>query len=158
MKIRRIILTTDYSKGSEAAVPVAVSLAQRLGAELVVLHVAERLIDVVPVAAGVPPVELEAEGELNERARAKLDAWARERIPGDVSFRIELVEGAAAEDIVDFAKIAGADLIIMGTQGHSRLERFFTGSVTEAVMRHTSIPVLVVPAPQRGRKDKDQKS
>lgn len=158
MNIERIILTTDYSDGSAAAVPVAAALAERLGAELVVLHVAERLVDVVPVAAGLPPVELEAEGELNARAREKLQAWAREKLPKGLRYRTELVEGAASEEIIAFAEGGAGSLIIMGTQGHSRLERFFTGSVTEAVTRHTTVPVLVVPAPVRGRHGNDKET
>ncbi|HUH13218.1 MAG TPA: universal stress protein [Longimicrobiales bacterium] len=150
MQIERIVLTTDYSEGSAAAVPAAEALAAALGAELVVLHVAERLVDVVPVAAGIPPVELQSDEALNERARQKLHAWADEHLTGD-SFRVELVEGAAADEIARYAMESGAGLVVMGTQGHSRLERFFTGSVTEEVMRTSTVPVLVVPAPDRGR-------
>lgn len=150
MKMDRIVLTTDYSAGSAVAAPVASGLAQALGAELVALHVAERLVDVVPVAAGIPPVELQADEELNERARGKLEAWAAEHL-GEGSFRAELVEGAAAEEITRYARESGAGLVVMGTQGHSRLERFFTGSVTEEVLRTSTVPVLVVPASERGR-------
>lgn len=156
MEIHTIVLTTDYSEGSAVAAPVAASLARSLSAELVVVHVAERLVDVVPVAAGIPPVELEAEGELDARAREKLKAWADGNLPDDLSFRVELVEGAASEEIVELARRVDGGMIVMGTQGHSRLERFFTGSVTESVVRHATVPVLVVPAPRRGRREENE--
>lgn len=153
MQMNRIVLTTDYSDGSAVAAPVAAALANQLGTELVVLHVAERLVDVVPVAAGIPPVELQSDEALNERAREKLHAWATEHL-GGARFRAELLEGAAAEEITSFAEESGAGLVVMGTQGHSRLERFFTGSVTEEVLRTSTVPVLVVPASERGRSGK----
>ena len=153
MQMKRIVLTTDYSDGSVVAAPLAAALAGQLGADLVLVHVAERLVDVVPVAAGIPPVELQSEEALNERAREKLRAWGDEHLQG-AAFRAELLEGSAAEEITTFARESGAGLVVMGTQGHSRLERFFTGSVTEEVLRTSTVPVLVVPASERGRSGK----
>ena len=152
MQMKRIVLTTDYSAGSAVAAPIAAALAGQLGTELVVLHVAERLVDVVPVAAGIPPVELQSDEAMNERAREKLRAWADEHLEG--AFSVELREGGAAEEITRYAEESGAGLVVMGTQGHSRLERFFTGSVTEEVLRTSTVPVLVVPASERGRSGK----
>lgn len=54
------------------------------------------------------------------------------------------VEGKAAETIVAEAKGRGATLIVMGTHGQSRLERFFTGSVTEKILQTATVPVLIV--------------
>jgi nucleotide-binding universal stress UspA family protein len=60
--------------------------------------------------------------------------------------------GRPAQEIPRVAKRVGADLIVMGTQGRSGGARLFFGSVTERVLRRTTIPVLAVPpgAPLRG--------
>lgn len=53
------------------------------------------------------------------------------------------VEGAPAEEIVRVAKENKCDAIVMGTRGHSRLETFVLGSVSQAVLRHSTVPVLL---------------
>lgn len=146
MEIRRVIYPTDYSQGAAAALPAALEMARRFEAPLIALHVSERLVDVVPVAAGVPPVELEAGAELDARARSRLGEWMSERVPEGLDYRLELMEGAPAEEIVAFADAETGTLVVMGTQGHSKLERFLMGSVTEEVLRRCHVPVLVVPA------------
>lgn len=151
MEIHRLLYATDYSEASELALPVAVGLARTYDAELVVLHVAERLVDVVPVAAGVPPIEMDLEAEPSESARERLEEWAEERLPDDVSSSLELVDGDAAEMIVEVADEQDADIVVLGTQGHSRVERFLIGSVTEKVLRRAHCPVLVVPSEKRRR-------
>lgn len=151
VEIRRVLYSTDYSEASELALPVAVGLASTYHAELVVLHVAERLVDVVPVAAGVPPIEMDLEAEPSESARERLEEWAEERLADDLNFRIELVDGDAAEMIVEVADEQDADIVVLGTQGHSRVERFLIGSVTEKVLRRAHCPVLAVPSEKRRR-------
>lgn len=61
-----------------------------------------------------------------------------------------VVEGEPAEAIRDAATKSGAELIVMGSHGHSQVRHFLLGSVTEAVIRGSDIPVLVV-RPGRGR-------
>lgn len=146
-----MLYATDYSDASELALPAAVGLAHTYDAELVLLHVAERLVDVVPVAAGVPPIEMGLEAEPRESARERLEEWSEQRLPEDVNYRLELVDGDAAETIVGIADEQDADIIVLGTQGHSRVERFLIGSVTEKVLRRAHCPVLVVPSEKRRR-------
>ena len=57
--------------------------------------------------------------------------------------------GKAADEILKQAAECGADLIVMGTHGHTGPERFLLGSVTERVLRHSKIPVLAVPPAHR---------
>src|SRR6201996_3842378 len=53
--------------------------------------------------------------------------------------------GSTADGIISCSKEFGADLIIVGTHSRSGLERLFSGSVAEHVVRHSEVPVLVVP-------------
>ena len=61
-----------------------------------------------------------------------------------------ILEGSPADEIVDFAEKNDIDLIVMGTQGKSAIERFLIGSVAENVVRHSKKSVLVVR--KKGRK------
>jgi nucleotide-binding universal stress UspA family protein len=54
-------------------------------------------------------------------------------------------EGAAAENIIQYAQENGIDLIIMGTHGQGGIQRFLLGSNTDRVLRTGHLPVLVVP-------------
>ena len=60
-----------------------------------------------------------------------------------------VASGKPAEQIVDFAKRNGIDLIVMATHGHSGVSRRPYGSVAEKVMRTSSVPILVVMPPAK---------
>jgi nucleotide-binding universal stress UspA family protein len=60
------------------------------------------------------------------------------------SIDVVISKSSAAEGIIDFAKEAGADLIIIGTKGLTGVERFLMGGVASSVIRHAHCPVLAV--------------
>jgi nucleotide-binding universal stress UspA family protein len=68
---------------------------------------------------------------------------ARERLGPDVRVRVELARGAAADEVVRFARATGQDLIAMSTHGRSGPGRWLRGSVAEAVLRTTDVPLLL---------------
>ena len=77
----------------------------------------------------------------------------RERVDGpDLNYPVEtqLTRGFEAEDILQVAKEAGCDLIVMGTHGRSGLGRVLMGSTAESVVPRADCPVLVVKASPRG--------
>ena len=60
-----------------------------------------------------------------------------------------LVEGAAAELIVEQAAKLDVDMIIVGSHGHGAMRQLLLGSVSEGVLHRSKCPVLVVPTPKR---------
>ena len=58
--------------------------------------------------------------------------------------RSVVVHGHAANEIIRFAEAEGANLIVMGRQGHSRVTRFFLGSTTDRVSEHCHCTVMIV--------------
>ena len=59
---------------------------------------------------------------------------------------VELIVGGAADEaILDYAKENNIDLIVMSTHGRSGVHRWIFGSVTQRVLRHSPVPVLIVP-------------
>lgn len=88
---------------------------------------------------------------LRADAETYLDEVARSLATRGLEVRTLVVEGEPAEAIRDAAAESGADLIVMGSHGHSQVRHFLLGSVTEAVIRGSGIPVLVVrPNPGEG--------
>jgi universal stress protein A len=119
-------------------VDVAASLARDTGATLLVVHVHQwaehptgTLLDVVPHP---PPDELE-----------KL----RSDVPADIGSACEFHvlhyrPPGEAGVIVDFAKSADADLIVVGTHGRSGISHLLAGSVAESIIRQAPCPVVAV--------------
>lgn len=139
----RLLVAVDDSDASDAAAGLAANLAATLGAQLVVAHVADttRLYDNA-VTYGFSPVPIEADIE-RESAGIVDVALAHAGLTRD-AVDVALVEGRPATAILDAASDQHAGAIVMGSHGRRGLRRFFLGSVAEAVVRESPIPVLIV--------------
>jgi nucleotide-binding universal stress UspA family protein len=143
----RLLVATDFSPSADAAATLAQSIAKAMDAKVIVLHV----LDLAPImtAWSTPVITGEqfppgVAAELLDRIRN--DAGQRlareaDRYPRATTL---IVEGAPRTTIVDSAMELHADLIVMGTQGRSGLDRVLLGSVAEHVVRHSAVPVLTV--------------
>ena len=149
--IRRILCATDLSPASEPAWDEARLLAGLLGAELVVLHVVPPMP--IPLEGYFPPQTYQelVEGEQRE-AQASLDALLARVTEPRLKAQGRVVEGSAAQRILDVAREEGSDLIVVGTRGRTGVERILLGSVADRVVRAASRPVVTVrPHPAAGR-------
>jgi nucleotide-binding universal stress UspA family protein len=138
-RIETILLATDASSASSAAMLHAIDLAARLKARLVVLTVlstreADRAArDHGTTAATRREARTVAVQEIVDRARA------------DGASATSLIwDGDPGEAIVDAADAEHADLIVVGSHERSQVGRFFLGSVSDFVVRHAMAPVMVV--------------
>ena len=144
---QRILLATDLSASSRGAEDSALSLGRSLGAEVVVLHAVELPAGLDPRVRihpepGGPAVSLGAYVSAAD-AGALESLCARFRAAGvPVSASIEL--GPIAATILERARAARADLIVVGTHGRTGLRRAVLGSVAERLVRTAPVPVLVV--------------
>src|SRR3954469_17063523 len=143
--ITRILVPTDFSAPSDAALDFAKTIATTFGASLHLLHVFED-----PFVAGA--VAPETHSPPPPAARA---AWLDEattklahRLPPDDRIRFngttEIVAGACAPVIVEYAHEHDIDLIVMGTHGRTGVAHLLIGSVAERVVRTAGCPVLTV--------------
>src|SRR5262249_27158268 len=100
---------------------------------------------------------MEADWGAPDRERAMLDHKLHQvAIAGsDVKVEHRLVEGFAAEGILNAAKEAKADIIVMGTHGRTGFNRLLMGSVAEEVLRKATCPVLTVKPPSHAADEKD---
>ena len=105
--VRRIVVGTDFSRGSNRAVLYAAELAKALDASLTVLHVDEK-------AAFVPGSDLaEREGRAD---RAQMDALVRQLAGRHVAARGVVRPGIPPEGLCDYARGEQADLLVIGAQ------------------------------------------
>jgi universal stress protein A len=141
----RILVPTDFSPPSDAALDYARILAAKFGSALQVLHV----IDDPTAASEFVPDGFAAS---TDSIRAGLVAHSRERLDALVTAvdraryhaHIETLFGGPAQTIVDYALAVGAGLIVMGTHGRTGLAHLLMGSVAEQVVRTAPCPVLTV--------------
>jgi nucleotide-binding universal stress UspA family protein len=144
VSLTTILVPTDFSPPSEAALAYARALAESFGATIHVLHVIENpFLSMGPTELFVPAPQSFAE-ELDGEALRRLDAL----FPGDdrarFGARTVLRHGRPYVEIDDYAREHQIDLIVMGTHGRTALAHLLLGSVTEKVIRTAPCPVLTV--------------
>ena len=135
MKLTTIVFPTDFSTLSDAALAYATSFARDTGARLLIVHVEEP-----PAAYGGGEMYY----GLPEPDTAALSAMLHKVVPPDarVPFEHRLLLGDPAAEIVELARGAYADLIVMASHGRTGLRRLLMGSVAEAVVRRAPCSVL----------------
>jgi universal stress protein A len=141
--VARVLCPCDFSPSSRAALATATSIARRFDAELVLVHVIEPLL--FPVEYGLvtaPPFDLEEQAAGN--ARRELDTLLSTIGKGLKSARAEVLFGLPWQQILDCQQQTRADLVVIGTHGHTGLKHLLLGSTAERVVRHASVPVLTV--------------
>ena len=140
----RILVPTDFSAPSNAALTLAKRMAEMSGASLHLLHVLEDSMTTAAAAVGVYEPTAELRERWREGARTLL---CTQLTPAEqASFRSteDVVFGTPARTIVEHAKANDIDLIVMGTHGRGGVEQLLMGSVAERVVRLASCPVLTV--------------
>jgi nucleotide-binding universal stress UspA family protein len=141
--MKRIVCATDFSERAADAERRAARLARALGAELVLAHVASE----APLwreSFYTPDLRAVFEGQ-RKWAADTLAARAEALAAQGVAARIVVRVGLPWEEIVRLAAEEHADMIVMGTQGRTGLDRLLLGSVAERVIRRAPCPVLAVP-------------
>lgn len=157
----KVLLATDESQFSEAALQAVISQNRPQQTQVRVLHVVEPLAMVLSEIASDPPlglypaepVELERlRKEQEKRAGKLLEARAEELKDAGFDTGIVIREGDPRVEIIDMAREWSADLIVMGSHGRKGLDRFLLGSVSEYVARHASCSVEIVRLPAGARR------
>jgi len=141
--VKRILVAIDFSDQSRSALEYARALAQRLGAEIRVLHCFAPPAHVSAGAAEFVPSPQMVLDQERDASKKALEQWMTEFDWGHVPASSTFTEGEASEGIC--GECAEADLLVMGTQGRTGLTRFLLGSVAYAVLKRAPLPVLVVP-------------
>jgi nucleotide-binding universal stress UspA family protein len=133
-----ILLPFDGSDGATEVLQHASEIAHWADATIQVLYVADTTRDSVTVVDGETVDALEREGEyIVDEATETLDALG-------ISHDTDIVQGNPAPTIVEYAERYDQDLVVMPTHGREGISRYLVGSVSEKVVRLSSVPVLTV--------------
>lgn len=147
--MKKILVPTDFSKPAEVATQIAVDIASRTKAKVILLHVVEQ-----PISES-----FNAEGEISndenweekiftlkmiELAKEKMATVAKEIESKGVKTIGAIRVGNAFHGIITSIADQDADLVVMGTSGRPVFEEIIVGSNTIKVIRHSHCPVLAV--------------
>jgi nucleotide-binding universal stress UspA family protein len=143
---RKILITTDGSSVSTTTALQGVAFAQQMGAEVLALFVAAEYQ--YPVYVEIIPPTYPSEDEYiatmqkagDDHLKSILDAAAAAGVP---NVGVTVFSDSTALKIVDVAEQNRCDLIFMGSHGRSGWGQLLLGSVTNRVLSHTQLPVLV---------------
>jgi len=142
---KKILVPIDWSVQASSSSEVAIALASEQKAHILFAHVQEPVVELglsgyAPLSTTVVEATQREIDELLQKA-----VKTAEEHGATASIVREM--GSIPDVILDIAKREGVDLIVMGTHGREGLARAFIGSVTEAVLRRATVPVLAVHIP-----------
>jgi nucleotide-binding universal stress UspA family protein len=140
----RILVPTDFSAPSHAALTLAKRMAATSGASLHLLHVLEDSMTTAAATLGVYAPMAELREKWLEGARSLLSTQLTPEEQASFRSTGVVIFGTPARTIVEHAKTNGIDLIVMGTHGRGAVEHMLMGSVAERVVRAATCPVLTV--------------
>lgn len=146
--IKIILIAVEDSPYSDQAIKYGVSLAQKLGSKVVLVHA-----DEIPVTTPyiADPLLNESPAMIPEMMKMQEEASKNlfnriQKVHGDkVKISTFSRTGRPQDEILSVADECHADLIILGTHGRTGLDHFISGSVSESVARKAKCPVLIIP-------------
>jgi nucleotide-binding universal stress UspA family protein len=139
----RILCPSDFSPFARRALEISFALARPAGAAIRALHVVSPVQTRMRRAAACPAPVLVSEDR--ERLLEDLDHFTEPARTRGLATEVAVGYGDVADAIVEEARSWVADVIVMGTRGICSPNGWAVGSVTDAVLRRSSCPVLAVP-------------
>ena len=147
--LKNILVATDFSEPSDAALTYGRALARTFKATLHVVHIIDGPSAVVYGAEAYAVSMPEIQAQIEAAARAQLDDLLLDNDPQPLPVRrVLLTASAPAAAIVDYAGREQIDLIVTGTHGRGGVAHLLMGSVAERVVRTAPCPVLTVRHPE----------
>lgn len=146
--VRKILIAIEDSQYAERAADYGFELAERLGAEVALLHVDEMPTATPYIADPLlnePPVLMPELINIQESSSKKLlDKIADTHLNQAQIYTFHKI-GNTRDEIINTADEWNADMIILGTHGRTGFDHFISGSVAEKVIRKAKCPVLIIP-------------
>jgi nucleotide-binding universal stress UspA family protein len=152
MNIQRILIAVDDSKYAEHAAEYGFGLAQLYKADVGLVNIVEPMAvpssspDIITGAIFEPGIAPDAElMNIQKEASENIIERITRQFAGDLKITHFSEYGSKADGILECSAQFNADLVVIGTHSRSGLDRLLMGSVAEDVVRHSHVPVLVVP-------------
>lgn len=139
--IKNVLCPVDFFPASQRALEYSVALARNYGATLHILHVVSPIL---PTSYEFSVNTADFVREFEEQAIARIGKMEGDARSAGIEAQTAVRTGDIDEELKGAISASGADIVVMGTHGRRGFERWFLGSVTERLLRHCSVPVLVL--------------
>lgn len=140
LKVKKILLATDFSTCSQKAFRYAVSLGKHFSAEVMLAHIVEPPAPQVAVLEATF-MDMTPQEDMTEQ----LEEWRRQAAAQGIEAIAMVRDGINPhKEIAKLARESGVDLIVIGNHGRNALGRVFMGNTAEKVVRFAPCPVLVI--------------
>ena len=143
-KMKNILVAIDFSEVTEEMISRAREEAACHKAKIWLVHVAAPNPDFAGFEAG-PKTVRDARAKTLRKEHKRLQQYAMDLNDQGINSEALLIQGRISQTIIAQAAKLQADLIIIGSHGHGLLFSALVGSVCEGVLKHTTIPLLIVP-------------
>jgi len=139
--MNHLLVALDFSKYSPEVEKVAYALAKKIDATVTLITIVNKFIEYVPVDTGQVFMD-------DWEARQFMANQNLQRVKDghpDVETEIVSFIGDPKEDIIDLAIQRSTSFIVMGTHGRTGVSHLLMGSTAEYIIRHSTVPIIVVP-------------
>ena len=144
LKLSRIVVSCDLTEGAATLLDYALKLATSFDAELHLVHAIEAPINASIMDPTAAPYG-EVQNALQQRISDQLVTLIADRGNTAITIKPVVLPGLPYEEILEYASVHAADLIIVGVRKRQSVEKWLIGSTTEALLRHAVCPVYSVP-------------
>ncbi|MCJ7614973.1 MAG: universal stress protein [Desulfobacterales bacterium] len=142
-EFKKILFPVDLSELSPKLVPYVLTMAEKFGSEICLLFVARVLDHFTSIYVPHPSID-KFENEVAEGAKKRIKEFKEEHFTAFPDTKAVVLSGDIADEILNYIKSEGFDMVIMGTHGRKGLEKAFFGSVAERVAKVSPVPVLLL--------------
>ena len=151
--MKKVLIALDYNPTAEKIAETGYALAQATSAEVILMHVVAEpnyysTLDYSPLMGytGFSSPEMMLLVDDTEIKKASQDFLEQSKKHlGDETITTLLGEGDCAEAILEAATTLSVDIIVMGTHSRRGLDKILMGSIAEKVLRHSDIPLFIIP-------------
>ncbi|MCG8572260.1 MAG: universal stress protein [Spirochaetes bacterium] len=156
MNINRILVPVDFSHNTTHLIDAARTFAEKFDAELIFYHVIDERVMLTsnvnympPNYAPIPVMDQSILDNFVESSQKTLEELAEKDGLAGLKITTICEEGIPYTSIKNFAEKQKADLILIGSHGHTGLKHLFLGSVADYISHHSKIPVLIIKVEQK---------
>ena len=153
MVIKKVLIAIDYGKHAAHAAEYGFELARKFGAEAGLVNIVEPVIlpsvSTTDPIIGMPTESLGVDEmellDIQQTQSENIVDQTIKKFAADTQVTHFTEYGSTTDGIITCAKEFNADIIVIGTHSRTGFDRLLMGSVAEHVVRHSPVPVLVVP-------------
>lgn len=156
--MKKILIALDFDPTAQKVAEAGHSLGKAMRAEVVLMHVIADAVHYTTIEypvmgfggyMNIDPQQVDfIDRRLKQASQDFLDQTKNHLF--DQTIQTLVTEGDPAESIMEVAKATSTDVIVIGSHSRKWLEQIVMGSVTEKILRHTAIPMFIVPTKMNG--------